>query len=59
MGVGFAGECAGVRIVTVGGDGGVMDHCGFKVEAAIAEIEEVVNFLGGEVWGCAAEDFTL
>ena len=34
--VGFAGEFSGVWVVAVRGDGRVMDHGGFEVEAAVA-----------------------
>lgn len=55
----FAGEGARVRIVAVGGDGWIVDHGGFEMEAAVAEVEEEVDFGGGELGGGAAEDFAL
>lgn len=38
VGVGLAGEFAGVGVVAVGGEGGVVDHGGLEVEAAVADV---------------------
>lgn len=57
--VGFAGQGARVRVVAVGGDGGVVDHGGFEVEAAVAEVEEDVDTGVVELRGGAAEDLAL
>ena len=48
--VALAGQGPRVRIVSVGWDGRVVDHGGFEVEAAVAEVEDCVDFGVGELW---------
>ena len=43
--IGFAAEGARVRIVAISGYGGVMDHGRFEVEAAVTEVQQVVDLL--------------
>ena len=47
VGVVFVGEASGVGVVAVGGQGGVVDHDGFEVEAAVAEVEDEVGGIVG------------
>lgn len=43
VGVGLAREFARVGVVAVGGQGGVVDHSRFEMEAPVAEVEEEVD----------------
>ena len=56
--VALACQFARIRVVPVGGQRGVVDHGGFEVEAAVAEVEEEVDGgVRGQARRRAAEDF--
>ena len=69
--VGFVCQAAGIRIVAVGGQGGICNHGGFEVEPSVAQVKQQVrdrlfSALGielalgdGHGGRCAAKDFTL
>ena len=58
--VGLVGEATRIRIVSVGGDGRVVDHGALEVKATVAEVQDEIDGLFlGEVRRGTAEDFAF